>query len=117
MKQYGDQSIKINTALDNWFLNIHVYFCLFLLDSGEFSTPRQGNVIRLYALQAVSAKAMRKVINNPPNAFQKNIKDVKKLCKSKKNCDKTWAKEFLSSNYVFFYLNRYINSYLFIHEK
>lgn len=102
MKQYGDQSIKINTALGNWFINIHVYFCLFLLDSGEFSTTRQGNIIRLYALQAVSAKAMRKVINNPPNAFHKNIKDVKKLCKSKKNCDKTWAKEFLSSNYVFF---------------
>lgn len=78
-----------------------LYFCFLVLDSGEFSTSGQGNIIRFYALQAVSAKVMRKVINNPPNAFRKKIEDVKKLCKSEKHCDKTWAKEFLSSNYVF----------------
>lgn len=53
---------------------VYKYLCLFLLDSDEFSTSGQGNVIRFYALQAVSAKAMRKAINNLPNTFGENIK-------------------------------------------
>lgn len=84
-----------------------IYFYLFTLDSEEFSTSGQGNVIRFYALQAVSAKVMRKVINNLPNTFQKNIKDVKKLCKSKNH--KTWAKEFLSGNVTTYFCFESIN--------
>lgn len=80
---------------------VYKYLCLFLLDSDEFSTSGQGNVIRFYALQAVSAKAMRKAINNLPNTFGENIKKVKKHCTMLANASKPWAREFLSSNYVF----------------
>lgn len=91
-------------------------FSLFLLDSGEFSTSRQGNVIRLYALQAVSAKVMRKVINNLSNTFRENIEEVKKRCES--NARHTWAKEFLSSNYVIYCIYELIAVHIFKnHEK
>lgn len=73
-------------------------FCFFLLDSEELSTSGQGNVIRFYAIQSVSAKAMRKAINNLPNPFGENIKKVKKKCTMLANASKPWAKEFLSSN-------------------
>lgn len=75
-------------------------FLFVLLDSGEFSTSGQKNVNRLFAIQAVSAKVMRKVINNLPNTFEENMNEVKKHCKS--NARQTWAKEFLSSNYTYF---------------
>lgn len=91
---------------------------MFLLDSGEFSTSGQGNVIRFFALQAVSAKVMRKVINNLPNTFKENIKEVKRHCESQKNARQTWAKEFLSSNYVIYYIYDLIAVHIFKnHEK
>lgn len=80
-----------------------VCFCLFLfilLDSGELLTSGQGNAIRFYALQAVSAKAMRTAINSLPYTFEQNIKKVKKQCIS--NARKPWAKQILSSNYTYF---------------
>lgn len=82
---------------------VYKYLSLFPLDSDEFSNSGQGNVIRFFAVQAVSAKAMRKAINNLPNTFGENIKQVKKHCAKLTNASKTWAREFLSSNFLFLF--------------
>lgn len=51
-----------------------------ILDSGKFSTSDQGNCLRLFALQSVSADAMRKVFKNESDFEEK----LQKVLKSKK---------------------------------
>lgn len=100
MKQYNDLAFKNKNHVGHM---VYKYLSLFPLDSDEFSNSGQGNVIRFYAVQAVSAKAMRKAINNLPNTFGENIKKVEKHCTMLTNARKTWAREFLRSNYLFLF--------------
>lgn len=47
---------------------------LFVLDSGKFSTSKQGNCLRLFELQSVSADAMRVVFNKLAQTLEEKIK-------------------------------------------
>lgn len=47
---------------------------LFVLDSEKFSTSKQGNCLRLFELQSVSADAMRVVFNKLGPTFEEKIK-------------------------------------------
>lgn len=53
------------------------YFCL-ILDSGKYSDCNLGNCLRLFALQSVSAVAMRKVFDNLPGTFDDKLKTCRK---------------------------------------
>lgn len=44
-----------------------------LIDSGTLSTSKQGNCLRLFELQSVSADAMRIVFDNMPDSFSDKI--------------------------------------------
>lgn len=47
-------------------------FCL-ILDSGKYSNCNLGNCLRLFALQDVSAEAMRNVFDNLPGTFKEKL--------------------------------------------
>lgn len=53
---------------------MYVFFSFPFLGSGKFSTSNQGNSLRLFALQAVSADAMRKVFKNESDFKEKKEK-------------------------------------------
>lgn len=87
----SEDSGSYQCTADNMKSNtIYVY----VNDSKDLPTSGQGNVIRFYALQAVSAKAMRKAIDRMPGRFHSNLQRAKTVCQSNKQ--HTWAKEFIS---------------------
>lgn len=73
-------------------------YIFLLIDSGTFSTSKQGNRLRLFELQSVSADAMRIVFDSMPRSFANKIKEYCKLLRNfkKKN-------DLLSGIYAFFY--------------
>lgn len=73
-------------------------YIFLLIDSGTFSTSEQGNRLRLFELQSVSADAMRIVFDSMPRSFTNKIK---KYCKSLRNFKK--KNDLLSGIYAFFY--------------
>lgn len=53
------------------------------LDCGKYSTEQEGNCLRFFALQTVSANAMRIAFDNmQPIQFEDKMKDFKQNCKS-----------------------------------
>lgn len=73
-------------------------YIFLLIDSGTFSTSKQGNRLRLFELQSVSADAMRIVFDSMPRSFANKIKEY---CKSLRNFKK--KNDLLSGIYAFFY--------------
>lgn len=73
-------------------------YIFLLIDSGTFSTSKQGNRLRLFELQSVSADAMRIVFDSMPRSFANKIKEY---CKSLPNFKK--KNDLLSGIYAFFY--------------
>lgn len=73
-------------------------YIFLLIDSGTFSTSKQGNRLRLFELQSVSADAMRIVFDSMPRSFANKIKEY---CKSLGNFKK--KNDLLSGIYAFFY--------------
>lgn len=71
------------------------YFRL-ILDSGKYSNCNLGNCLRLFALQGVSAEAMRKVFDNLPGTFQYKLDTYSKYQSISK-----WKKEMISGGYIF----------------
>lgn len=74
------------------------------LDSGKYTTNKQGNCLRLFALQAVSADAMRKVFDNP-NDFEDKKTRLKQYCES--NLTNSRNNELFSRNLVFCYFDSF----------
>lgn len=72
-------------------------YIFFLIDSGTFSTSKQGNRLRLFELQSVSADAMRIVFDKMPGSFANKIK---KYCNLSPNSKRT--NDLLSGIYAFF---------------
>lgn len=70
------------------------YFCL-ILDSGKYSNCNLGNCLRLFALQGVSAEAMRKVFDNLPGTFKEKLNAY-----SQYQSISEW-KEMISGGYIF----------------
>lgn len=66
-----------------------------------FSTSEQGNCLRFFELQSVSANAMRIFLDKMPDTFQKKIEQY---CKSHR-IDSEEKKDFVSRMYAFFYFN------------
>lgn len=71
------------------------YFCL-ILESGKYSNCNLGNCLRLFALQGVSAAAMRKVFDNLPGTFEDKLETYSKYQSISK-----WKKEMVSGGYIF----------------
>lgn len=44
------------------------------LDSGDYSTEKEANLLRFFALQTVSANALRNYMNNQDGTFEEKIK-------------------------------------------
>lgn len=76
------------------FLQVNSIF----LDSEEYSTAGQSNCLRLFALQKVSAEALREVFQRLPGTFVAKINQLKQKCQSKPR--KQWKKELLTCNCV-----------------
>lgn len=72
-------------------------YIFLLIDSGMFSTSKQGNRLRLFELQSVSADAMRIVFDSMPGSFANKIKTY---CNLSPNSKRT--KDLLSGIYAFF---------------
>lgn len=75
-----------------------IIIVVFLSDSGKYTTNKQGNCLRLFSLQAVSADAMRKVFDNPDDFEEKKTR-LKQYCKS--NLTNPRNNELLSRKVVF----------------
>lgn len=77
-------------------------FCFFflLIDSGMFSTSKQGNCLRFFELQSVSAAVMRTVLDKMPGSFQGKIKQYRESCRKSEK-----KKDFILRIYAFFYFN------------
>lgn len=50
------------------------FFFFWLIDSEMFSTSKQGNCLRFFELQSVSAAVMRTVFDKMPGSFEDKIK-------------------------------------------
>lgn len=72
------------------------------LDSGEHSNIGQENCLRLYALQTVSAEALRKVFEDLHVNFEVNLNQLKDKCRLSKN---QRSREMLSRNYFCLYFS------------
>lgn len=71
-------------------INVHID------DSGMFSTSKQGNCLRFFELQSVSAEAMRIVLDKRmPDSFNDKIKQYRKLSEVRSKKSKK-EKDFLS---------------------
>lgn len=75
---------------------------LYLLDSGEYSTVGQGNCHRLFALQAVSAVALRTVFERLPGTFEDKVNQIKKNVHSLPNY--RWKTELIESNFFIYFI-------------
>lgn len=53
-------------------------------ESGKFTTEKEGNCLRFFALQAVSLDALRIALNNRPGSFQTKWERFTNYCKMKK---------------------------------
>lgn len=84
------------------------YFCL-LIDSKMFSTSKQGNCLRFFELQSVSAEAMRIFLDKMmPYSFEDKIKQYRRSRSQKSKKEK----DFLSRIYAIIFFN--IIQYLFL---
>lgn len=72
-------------------------YIFLLIDSGTFSTSKQGNRLRLFELQSVSADAMRIVFDSMPDSFANKIKEYCNLFPNSKRTN-----DLLSGIYAFF---------------
>lgn len=83
------------------------YFCLFI-DSKMFSTSKQGNCLRFFELQSVSANAMRIFFDKMPDTFQEKIdkyENKKEFDSRSHRIDSEKKKDFVSRMYAFIYFN------------
>lgn len=78
-------------------MTLIIYICL-LIDSGTFSTSKQGNCLRLFELQSVSADAMRIVLDKMPKSFSDKIEQYCNLPPNSKT-----KNDLLTGIYTFFY--------------
>lgn len=62
-----------------FILTCYVFF-LFSLDSGMYSSEKQGNCLRYFALQSVCSDAMRKAFDNLSGTFAGKISKFKQHC-------------------------------------
>lgn len=63
-------------------------------DSEEYSTAGQSNCLRLFALQKVSAEALREVFQRLPGTFVAKVDQLKQKCRS--SPPKQWKNELLT---------------------
>lgn len=66
-----DDSAKYQFLADNIQSNM---ITTFVDDSGDFSTEKEANLLRFFALQTVSANALRNYMNNQDGTFEEKIK-------------------------------------------
>lgn len=78
--------------------------CTIFLESGKFTTEKEGNCLRFFALQSVSLDALRIALDNMSESFQTKWQRFANYCKMKE-------KELLTSEFcklvirsrIFFY--------------
>lgn len=72
-----------------------IVYLHFLSDSGNFSTKKQGNCLRFFALQTASAGALRTVFDNIADTFEN------KKTKFVKHCESENMRKLSLSKYIF----------------
>lgn len=87
--------------------------CKFFLftDTGKFSTSQQGNCLRLFELQTVSADALRILFNKVDGTLKDKIE---RYCRSSPRS--SWKKELLSRIYTYLFFIISLHYLILIHH-